>query len=130
MKRFIRRDLEVWAGVHPKMGVLIYDPRAQVAVPDDKVRLYVCSERRTATFLKTIVRDRLAQGASASENVEMLQGAVEVYSALRGRFTHCYSCKRNLNSIEFQLCDACGWIRCECGACGCDYEAVDSADVE
>jgi hypothetical protein len=40
----------------------------------------------------------------------------------RGRITHCYNCKRHLdNSIDVE-CAGCGWIICECGACGCGYE--------
>ena len=124
MKRFTHGDTEVWAGVHPKMGVLIYDPRAQLVVAQDKVRLYVWSEQRMATFLKSIVRDRLAQGDSESEDVGPLKESAEFYFGLRERFTHCYRCKHDLNSIDFELCGACRWIKCECGACGCGYQAL------
>ena len=35
------------------------------------------------------------------------------------RVTHCWSCKCSLTSGAFPECIACGWILCECGACGC-----------
>jgi hypothetical protein len=35
------------------------------------------------------------------------------------RETHCWSCKRTLTSEGFPECVECGWILCECGACGC-----------
>lgn len=124
MKRFAHGEFELWIGVHPKMGILIYDPRAQVAIAEDKVRLYVWSEQRMATFLKSIVRDRLAQADSESHDVGPLQESAEFYFGLRGRFTHCYRCSRDLNSIDFGLCRVCRWIKCECGACGCGYHSL------
>ena len=35
------------------------------------------------------------------------------------RFTHCWSCKLNIDSLGFLECSRCGWIICNCGACGC-----------
>jgi len=35
------------------------------------------------------------------------------------RETHCWSCKKTLSSEGFPECVKCGWILCECGACGC-----------
>ena len=41
--------------------------------------------------------------------------------AVKHRVTHCYNCKENLdNNINIE-CNACHWIICECGACGCGY---------
>lgn len=39
----------------------------------------------------------------------------------RHRVTHCYSCKRGLDNKLFFECNACHWIICTCGACGCGY---------
>jgi hypothetical protein len=38
------------------------------------------------------------------------------------RVTHCWSCKSQLNSVTDLECAVCGWILCECGACGCPYK--------
>jgi hypothetical protein len=116
LKRFAREDVEIWVGSHHSMGVLVLDPRAQLKVPMDKVRLYVIAQRRMATFLKEIVLRSLSTDAE-----EDLNSGANVYFALRGRFTHCYDCKRDLNSIDFSVCSECGWIMCICGACGCGY---------
>jgi hypothetical protein len=124
MKRFAHNDIEIWVGVHPKMGLLIYDPHAQLAVPSDKVRLYVWQQQRMATFLKSIVRDRLRKGDEETRDDSPLSESAEFYFALRGRFTHCYRCKNDLNSIDFDLCGVCHWIRCTCGACGCGYQQL------
>lgn len=40
----------------------------------------------------------------------------------RHRQTHCFSCKRDLDSRYHKECNSCKWIKCHCGACGCSYE--------
>lgn len=37
------------------------------------------------------------------------------------RFTHCYDCKRKLETDLNSDCMSCGWLVCSCGACGCGY---------
>src|SRR6476659_5559626 len=105
MKKFTRAEIDVWVGTHRSMGVLVYDPHAQIGVSSEKVRLYVIAQKRMASFIKDIARDRLS-----GEEHRDLEAAANVYLDLRGRFTHCYSCKRDLNSIDFSVCDKCGWI--------------------
>ncbi len=36
---------------------------------------------------------------------------------------YCHQCGRALSSAQVERCDRCAWLRCECGACGCSYEA-------
>ena len=117
MPWFERDGVKVWAGTHRTMGVLVFDPRAQVGVPSDRVRLYIIAQRRMAKFASEIVREGVA--ATPGDSV-----GADAYFDMRGRFTHCYGCKRDLNSIDFRLCDACRWIQCECGACGCNYQRL------
>ncbi len=56
MQQFFRDDKAYWGGLHRELGLLIYDPRAQQRLADDKVRLYVVAEKRLATFVKHLVR--------------------------------------------------------------------------
>jgi hypothetical protein len=56
MQKFLRDSKEYWGGIHRELGLLIYDPRAQQRLADDKVRLYVVAEKRLATFVKHLVR--------------------------------------------------------------------------
>ena len=120
MKRFARNGSEVWVGVLPRLGVVVYDPRSQEGVPANRVRLYVRDQARMATFAKDIVRARLAESADEEAEGQFAE-PVEFYLSLRRRYTHCFSCKRSLNSIDFAVCDRCHWIRCACGACGCNF---------
>ncbi len=120
MKRFVRNGSEVWVGVLPKLGIVVYDPQSQVEVPADRVRLYIRDQERMANFAKEIVRDRLAESADG-EDAGQFAESVEFYLSLRRRYTHCFSCKKCLNSFDFEVCDKCRWIRCACGACGCKF---------
>src|SRR5436189_4675197 len=98
MKRFAQDGSAVWVGIIPKLGVVAYDPRSQEGVPADRVRLYIRDQERMATFAKDIVRDRLAESADSDED-ERLAEPAEFYLSLRRRYTHCFSCKRSLNSL-------------------------------
>lgn len=37
------------------------------------------------------------------------------------RITHCFACKEHLDSSINLECRGCGWILCQCGACGCGF---------
>jgi tetratricopeptide (TPR) repeat protein len=119
-------------GYHREEGVFVYDPRSQGDVEVSSIRLFVVKEKS----MKTLTLDArlfvsVADSSSRTETVEKAFSAKEIeeaaraYSALRtnARFTHCYACKKDLNSTDFSLCKACGWIRCSCGACGCEYHS-------
>lgn len=120
MTRYVRNGAEVWVGVLPKLGVVVYDPQSQVDVPAGRVRLYVCDQKRMAVFVKSVVRDRMAQ-SSHTEPVDERCEPAALYLSLRRRYTHCFSCKRSLNSLDFEVCRQCRWIRCGCGACRCSF---------
>ena len=123
MKSFARKGVTLWAGYHRKLGFVVFDPRSQVLVPDDKVRLFVVAEGRMATFIRELVKP----GIERSEE-RVLEQAVDDYlsTRLQRRVTHCYGCKTDLNSIDFTLCSSCHWIRCTCGACGCEYDRASA----
>ena len=38
------------------------------------------------------------------------------------RKTHCFHCKKNINSQQWDVCDACKGIVCSCGSCFCSWE--------
>jgi hypothetical protein len=120
MKQFLRDGAEVWVGVHKTKGILLYDPGAQVDVATGRVRLYVYPEQRMATFSSVVVRKGFIRGDAETEAVSFNE-AVDFYLNLRCRFTLCHGCQRDLNSIDFDLCGVCRWIKCKCGACGCNY---------
>jgi hypothetical protein len=44
---------------------------------------------------------------------------VRLPSGRTRRVTHCHKCKRHLDNAMDVECEACKWIICRCGACGC-----------
>lgn len=62
------------------------------------------------------------------EKMGLSYGGVRALTARRfPRLTHCYACKSALSSFTQSECVMCGWILCNCGACGCGRG--DSLDI-
>ena len=38
------------------------------------------------------------------------------------RKTHCFNCKEDINSQQWDVCDDCKGIVCGCGSCFCSWE--------
>ena len=38
------------------------------------------------------------------------------------RKTHCFNCKENIDSQQWDVCDDCKGIVCGCGSCFCSWE--------
>ena len=141
MKKFPFDDKDYWSGIHETLGIIIYDPTAQEKVDPEKVRLWISSQSRMGTFKKDILEDRLISDNHKSnyndptyhdavqEYDHQVQPYVKKYHDLRikmmqDRFTHCFRCKQDINSRDFRLCEKCEWIKCDCMACGCEYERM------
>lgn len=101
---------------HPKLGVVIYDPVAQMGLAREQMRLFKVGTMGASTFLRSIVSKDL----SASENEASAQ-AVEDYRTARGnrRKPYCEQCRRHFGSVDFTVCGDCHAIRCTCGTCSC-----------
>ena len=78
---------------------------------EEHQRLAAAEERTRAAHIQ-----RLAALGIDPTSVDSLPVAPRQH-----RVTHCYSCKRHLDSKVFLECSACHWIICGCGACGCGY---------
>lgn len=48
----------------------------------------------------------------------------------RHRVAQCWFCKGTLNNAVDLECVACGWILCQCGACGCGYGVCSRPDFQ
>ncbi|WP_213948484.1 hypothetical protein [Luteibacter sp. dw_328] len=84
--------------------------KAQEARQEAKRLAQLSIEERHAERLKTLGKE--------FKGVESVTSERRVHRA-----THCYACKSSLNSAQDLQCKACGWILCDCGACGCGYES-------
>jgi hypothetical protein len=117
-----------WIGHHRQMGLLILDPHAQREVETGRVRLFIVADRRSRLFMRDMARTR-SHWSSPDDHVEAMRKAVSEYGRARERQreTHCYWCRRDINSVDFSLCTRCGWIRCACGHCGCRFRGQRAA---
>lgn len=113
-KRFMSADLLIYT--HPKLGVVIYDPAAQMGLTREQMRLFKLGTMGSSTFLRAIVSKDLTEDPSAA-NAEQL----EVYRAARAsrRKPYCEHCRRHYGSVDFSICPECNSIRCTCGTCSC-----------
>ena len=115
-------EVAYWIGHHRKLGLLIFDPRAQLEVDSGRVRLFSVADHGSRLFMADLARTRSLWSSPDSHVDEMRRAVVEYGRAReRQRETHCYWCRRDINSVDFSLCRRCGWIRCACGHCGCRY---------
>jgi hypothetical protein len=117
---------EYWVGTHLTRGLVVYDSDAQDSMKSQEVLLYVVAQGQMLTFAKERVKEYLVPlnaNCEATNAVNLYLNFRRRYMSLRqrNRVTHCYKCQSNLNSMRFPIGLECEWIKCTCGACGCDY---------
>jgi hypothetical protein len=104
---------------HPKLGVVIYDPVAQMGLAGEQMRLFKLGPMGASTFMRSIVSKDLAPcpEPQATEYSE----AVQTYRTARTarRKPYCEHCRRHFGSVDFTVCTDCTAIRCSCGTCSC-----------
>jgi hypothetical protein len=104
---------------HPKLGVVIYDPVAQMGLAREQMRLFKVGAMGASTFMRSIVsKDLCACGESQAHDHA---AALDAYRAARGgrRKPYCEHCRRHFGSVDFTVCSDCNTIRCTCGTCSC-----------
>lgn len=104
---------------HPKLGVVIYDPVAQMGLAREQMRLFKVGPMGASTFMRSIVSKDLADCGEAQASATA--SAVDAYRTARGgrRKPYCESCRRHFGSVDFTVCSDCNTIRCTCGKCSC-----------
>lgn len=59
------------------------------------------------------------------EKLQLADPGLKAVTGRVRRVTHCYDCKKPLDSNASFECNACGWLVCSlCGACGCGYQGT------
>jgi hypothetical protein len=104
---------------HPKLGVVIYDPVAQMGVAPEQMRLFKLNTMSATTFLRSIVNKDMSPISQdqASEHVTALDAYRNARAARRKPY--CEQCRRHFGSVDFAVCKSCTSIRCTCGTCAC-----------
>jgi hypothetical protein len=104
---------------HPKLGVVIYDPLAQMGLSHEQMRLFKVGAMGASTFMRGIVSKDL--GACDQAAADASATAVGAYRNARSarRKPYCEHCRRHFGSVDFTVCGDCNAIRCTCGTCSC-----------
>jgi hypothetical protein len=104
---------------HPKLGVVIYDPVAQMGLAGEQIRLFKVGAMGAGTFMKAIVNKDLA--SCPVESADEYSSAVGIYRKARASRLkpYCALCRRHYGSVDFTVCTDCSSIRCTCGQCAC-----------
>jgi hypothetical protein len=104
---------------HPKLGVVINDPIAQMGLAREQMRLFKLGVMGASTFLRSIVSKDLVP--CTEEQLQQNVSAVDTYRAARAsrRKPYCEHCRRHFGSVDFSVCTDCNSIRCTCGTCSC-----------
>lgn len=104
---------------HPKLGVVINDPVAQMGLAREQMRLFKLAPMGASTFLRSIVSKDLAP--CSEHQLQENASAVDTYRSARlsRRKPYCEHCRRHYGSVDFTVCSDCSAIRCTCGTCSC-----------
>ena len=105
---------------HPKLGVVIYDPVAQMGIAKEQLRLFKINSMSATTFRRDIVNKDLG----VCDDADVMQDSaisVDAYRVARvaRRKPYCESCRRHFGSVDFSVCTDCNSVRCACGTCSC-----------
>jgi hypothetical protein len=101
---------------HPKLGVVLYDPVAQMGLAQEQMRLFKLGTMGASTFMRSIVSKDLqaCEDSAATEKVQTYRTA-----RVSRRKPYCEQCRRHFGSVDFTVCADCSAIRCTCGTCSC-----------
>ncbi len=104
-------------GTHTHLGRVVRDPRVQPA-DEDMARLALL-DRRAAVIWPT---NRLVELDAPDAHMRELVLWAREYEALleTGRTAKCRGCGATLRQLRDVRCPGCGWMKCECGSCGCN----------
>lgn len=104
---------------HPKLGVVVYDPVAQMGLAKEQIRLFKLGSMSASTFMRDIVNKDI--GVCDAEVMQDSALNVDAYRIARSarRKPYCENCRRHFGSVDFSVCTDCTAIRCTCGTCSC-----------
>lgn len=132
----IRENVKLWVG-DVEGEIVLFDN--ELSSSGDTVTFWSLSKNRFLDLDRAKARSaaKKIEGKDRDVVIEKYRQSVVVRHRLRlqrmgkkyagirepnqiiARVTHCWSCKRTLTSEGYPECIECGWILCECGACGC-----------
>jgi len=64
---------------------------------------------------------KAAREKSRRQEFERRRERVDTLEMKNLRTARCFHCKKSLDSQKNENCSSCGWMICNCGACGCEF---------
>lgn len=125
MRRVATDKGEFWVGRHSAVGTITFDPMFQQGVDEVWVRVFVVAEARWAFFTRDSARVAVAEALPDSEFLNASNVWLKVRTRLLpllDRKAHCHGCGISLEAFSSPVCLKCYWMKCTCGACGCNRE--------
>ena len=126
MKKLKYSKREVWFGINKVMGPFLYDKGSQKGLEQpNAVRLYILNDKKSSMFEKDTIKKNLIDIDSLLEKKHepQINNYINVLKKRdEAKYTHCFNCKEDINSIDFTICDSCKGIRCTCSACFCEWK--------
>jgi hypothetical protein len=87
------------------------DGSIRIAAPENLIAL------GNPHLMRELHRNLLARAGIEYQGVREDAGS----RSYKHRRSHCWHCKKHLDTAVDMECVACGWMLCHCGACGCTY---------
>ncbi len=136
-------DSGYWIGKHPTLGLVLIDGANDPGGP--YLSVFIVTQNRMAEFGRehfelrgvNVSTDVSNAAMRAMQDVRLAESLDRKHKAflsknhlaaadirrrselLRPRKPRCFHCHAHLDSAIAFECVACGWILCDCGACGC-----------
>lgn len=86
------------------------------------VTFVAMDRQRKAALVEKKQQEAIARHIAYLRKHKKPYAGVTKESPKQHRATHCYKCQEGLDSSMHIECNACGWLFCYCGACGCGFE--------
>ena len=109
---------------------VVYDPAQQRTDQQNYVYLFDVAQIKIIRYERTAAHNLFvrAESSKATEFIIKIYHQWQARTSGRrkmriapSRSTHCWRCGADLKSAWDQSCPKCKWLRCECGACGCNF---------
>lgn len=111
----------IWFGKHSILGPFIFDKKRQFGFGILNIYIFKFDNNLFSKFKKKYIKDNLEKIDKKYLEKYKIQINKYIKEISNRRSTHCYNCKRDLNSGDNSKCNKCSWLSCICGRCGCQY---------
>ena len=127
-KGAIRRGEDIWV-VNPYSGSVAAIPISDISkkykfsvVKELSIEMRELDEiyRARMTTLQRHAKEQAHLMHLKKHGIDVSSGAVRRHQGAH-RETACWTCRQPLDSDDEMACTFCGWLLCDCGACGCGY---------